>query len=126
MWVDAADSDPLLAVALPAIAMAAAALDVPAIDAPEMDFADHERLRARATSARAVGFRAKFAIHPAQLAIIHEAFGPTPAQRLWAEHVTKAYEQGAAEGCGSVRVDDRVVDAATIRRARQILERSRA
>lgn len=126
MQVDAADSDALLAFTLPAVAMAAAALDVPAIDAPEMNVADADRLRARAASARAVGFRAKFAIHPVQLAIIHDTFGSTPAQRTWAERVMRAYQQASAEGRGSVRVDDRVVDAATIKRARQILERSRA
>jgi citrate lyase subunit beta/citryl-CoA lyase len=126
MGVDSADADPLLSFALPMVAVAAAALGVPAIDAPEMNFADLERLRARAANARALGFRAKFAIHPSQLPIIHEAFGPTSVERLWAERVTRAYEQGRAEGHGSVRVDDRVVDAATVKRARQILERSQA
>jgi citrate lyase subunit beta / citryl-CoA lyase len=126
MGVDSVDADPLLSFALPMVAVAAAALGVPAIDAPEMNFADLERLRARAASARALGFRAKFAIHPSQLPIIHEAFGPSSLERLWAERVTRAYEQGRAEGHGSVRVDDRVVDAATVKRARRILERSQA
>jgi citrate lyase subunit beta/citryl-CoA lyase len=124
MRVDADTADALLAYALPTVAVAAAAADVPAIDAPEMDLADPGRLHARCAAARALGFRAKFAIHPKQLSTIHEAFGPTPAQRLWAERVTQAYEQGRSEGRGSVRVDDRVVDQATVKRARQILQRS--
>jgi citrate lyase subunit beta/citryl-CoA lyase len=126
MRVDTVDADLLLGFAQSMVAVAAAAVDVPAIDAPEMDFADHDRLRAGAACARAAGFHAKFAIHPAQLAIIHESFTPTPAQRTWAERVTRAYEQGSSQGLGSVRVGDRVVDAATIKRARQILARSRA
>ncbi len=122
MRVDAAGSEPLIAFARAAVALAAAAAGVPAIDAPEMDFGDHERLRAQAASARGAGFIAKFAIHPVQLEIIHEVFGPTTALRAWAERVTRAYEEGAARGHGSVRVDDRVVDMATIQRARSILE----
>jgi citrate lyase beta subunit len=124
MRVDPAESDPLLAFALPMIATAAAALGVPAIDAPEMNLADIGRLRARCANARALGFRAKFAIHPTQLPSIHEVFSPTSAERLWAERVTRAYEDGTAAGRGSVRLDDRLVDAATVKRARQILERS--
>lgn len=126
MRVDAAGSDALMAFARSSVAVAAAAAGVPAIDAPEMDLADQDRLRARAAGARAAGFLAKFAIHPAQLAIIHDAFGPSAAQRTWAERVTRAYEEGSARGHGSVRVDDRLVDAATIQRARQILDGRRA
>lgn len=126
MRVDLAESDSLLAFALPMIAMAAAAAGVPAIDAPEMTLGDEPRLRARCASARALGCRAKFAIHPTQLTTIHEVFAPTAAERRWAERVTHAYEHSRADGRGSVRVDDRVVDEATVKRARQILERSQA
>ncbi|MGH9349290.1 MAG: HpcH/HpaI aldolase/citrate lyase family protein [Vicinamibacterales bacterium] len=123
MRVGASGSDPLMAFAQASVVVAAAAAGVPAIDAPEMDLADASRLRAQAARACAAGFLAKFAIHPAQLAIIHDAFGPAAAERAWAERVTRAYEESRARGHGSVRVDDRLVDAATIRRARQILER---
>jgi citrate lyase beta subunit len=122
MGVDPAASEPPIAFARAAIAVAAAAVEVPAIDAPEMNVADHDRLRAQSSLARSAGFVAKFAIHPAQLAIIHDVFGPTTVSRAWAERVTRAYEEGVVHGLGSVRVDDRVVDTATIQRARRILE----
>jgi len=125
MQVDAADSDALVAFALPLIAVAAAAVPVPAIDAPELDITNEERLRQRAAAARALGFVAKFAIHPAQLPAIHDAFSATAGQRQWAERVSEAYERGRAEGRGSVRLDDRMIDAATLKRARDILERTR-
>lgn len=125
MRVETLEAGTLLGFVLSAVAVAAAAASVAAIDAPEMSLADHERLRARSVLARAAGFRAKFAIHPAQLATIHEVFAPTVEQRTWAERVTRAYEEGSAQGLGSVRVDDRLVDAATVRHARGILERSR-
>ena len=125
MHVDASESDALIAFALPQIAAAATAAGVPAIDSPELGINDEDRLRTRAVSARAVGFSAKFAIHPAQLPVIHHVFGTTTAQREWAERVSHAYERGKAEGHGSVRIDDRMIDAATLKRARDILERTR-
>lgn len=125
MGVETLQAETLLGFALSSVAVAAAAANVPAIDAPEMSIADHERLRTRAVLARAAGFRAKFAIHPTQIATIHDVFAPTAAQRTWAERVTRAYEEGGAQGLGSVRVDDRLVDAATVRHARGIIERSR-
>jgi citrate lyase subunit beta/citryl-CoA lyase len=126
MHVDASpEADVVVDFARAAVAVAAAAADVPAIDAPELDLADPDGWRKGAARARAMGFRGKFAIHPAQLAIIHETLAARPAQRDWAERVIQAYEQGSARGLGSVRVDDRLVDAATVRRARQIVDRSR-
>lgn len=126
MRVDASESAALIAFALPTIAAAAAAVGVPAIDSPELDITNDDRLHQRAAGARAVGFSAKFAIHPAQLPAIHQAFAATAAQREWAERVSHAYERGTAEGHGSVRVDNRMIDAATLRRARDILERTRS
>jgi citrate lyase subunit beta/citryl-CoA lyase len=125
MGVETLEAGTLLGFALSSVAVAAAAANVPAIDAPEMSIGDRQRLRARAVLARDAGFRAKFAIHPAQLATIHDVFAPTAEQRTWAERVTRVYEEGSAQGLGSVRVDDRLVDAATVRHARGILERCR-
>jgi citrate lyase beta subunit len=125
MQVDPAESDALVAFALPMIAAAAAAVAVPAIDSPELDITNEDRLRKRAAHARAVGFAAKFAIHPAQLPAIHDAFSATAGQREWAERVSEAYERGKAAGRGSVRLDDRMIDAATLKRARDILDRAR-
>ena len=121
MAVDPVVSDPVVAFARHAVVIAAAAAGVPAIDAPEMNLTDRELLRAHAARARAAGFAAKFAIHPSQLEIIHDAFAPSADLERWAERVTRAYEEGVAMGHGSVRVDDCVVDAVTIERARQIL-----
>jgi citrate lyase subunit beta / citryl-CoA lyase len=125
MRVASGDAESLLTFALSMVAAAASAVNVPAIDAPEMQIGDRDRLRTRCEAARTLGFRSKFAIHPAQLPIIHDIFGPSSAEREWAERVTRAYEEAQAEGRGSVRLDDRAIDAATVKHARQILERSR-
>ena len=122
MRVERAGSEPLVGFARHAVSVAAAAAGVPAIDTPEMNLTDADGLRDAACAARAAGFAAKFAIHPSQLEIIHGAFAPSDAERAWADRVTRAYDEAAANGHGSVRVDDHVVDAVTVERARQVLD----
>lgn len=121
MGVDLAEAGGLVDFARAMVATAAAAAGLPAIDTPEPDVRDLERLRRETQRARGFGFRAKFAVHPAQLPVIHDVLMPTSAQREWAERVVRAYEQAAAEGRGSVELDGRMIDAATARRARTLL-----
>lgn len=107
-----------------AIVTAAAAAGITAIDAPELDVGDLDGLRAATRRARGLGFRAKFAIHPSQIAVIHEALGDRDAERDWAARVIEAYDQAVAGGLGAATLDGRMIDRATVRRARAILERS--
>lgn len=67
--------------------------------------------------ARACGFGAKLCIHPAQVAPIHEALAPTPAQESWALRVLAAFESGQ----GAARVDGRMVDRPLLLKARAML-----
>jgi len=94
---------------------------VAAIDAPELHVGDLNRLRVATRRARALGFHAKFAIHPAQVPVIHEELAGGEDQ-AWAARVVEAYERATADGRGSVALDGRMIDAATIRRAREILK----
>src|SRR6185295_9725096 len=73
MGVDALDPS-LADFARASISNAAAAAHVPAIDAPELQVNDLPRLQTAARRARGLGFHGKFAIHPSQLPLIHEAF----------------------------------------------------
>jgi len=106
------------------IAAAARAAGLAVIDAPELDVADLEALRSATTRARGMGFRAKFAIHPSQVPVIHEALGDPQAERAWAARVLEAYDRAAASGRGAAALDGRMIDRATVRRARAILDRS--
>ena len=103
------------------VANAAAAAGVPAIDAPLLQIDDADRLRAATRHARALGFRAKFAIHPSQVAVIHEEFAGGD-DRAWALRAVEAYERAAGEGKGSVALDGRMIDEATMKSARAILK----
>jgi citrate lyase subunit beta/citryl-CoA lyase len=114
--------DPALAdFARATVSNAAAAAGVAAIDAPLLQINDADRLRAAARRARALGFRAKFAIHPAQVAVINEEFAGG-ADRAWALRAVEAYERAARDGHGSVALDGRMIDEATMKRARDILK----
>ena len=125
MRVDALD--PALAdFARATVSNAAAAAGVPAIDAPLLQLDDVDGLRTAALHARALGFQAKFAIHPSQISVIHEAFAHDALaggiDRAWALRAVEAYERAARDGQGSVALDGRMIDEATMKRVRDILK----
>ncbi len=60
---------------------AAAAAQVQAIDTVWADYRDADGLRREAEEAARIGFTAKLAIHPAQVAIINEVFAPETVAR---------------------------------------------
>ena len=97
--------------------IAARAVGVSAIDAVYPDFRDVDGLGVEARAHRALGFDAKSAIHPAQLAVIDAAFSPSEVDRAWAERVIAAFGSDA----GVVQLDGVMLDVPHLRRARQIL-----
>jgi citrate lyase subunit beta/citryl-CoA lyase len=99
--------------------LAAAAADVTAIDTIYTDFKDPEGLKAECLAARRSGFAAKMAIHPAQLAIINEAFSVSAAEREWAERVLAAF--AANPDAGTLALDGRMIDKPHLTLARRLL-----
>jgi len=93
----------------------AAAARLPVIDSPFFDLADDAGLRAEASAAADLGFTAKAAIHPRQVAAINAAFAPAPEEIEWAHAVLEVADAGVG------LVDGVMVDAAVARRARRIL-----
>lgn len=82
---------------------------------------DAERVRADMQLARAHGFGAKLCIHPRQVAMVHEALGPSQEQADWARRVLAAAEAAAG---AAVQVDGKMVDRPVLERARLILQRA--
>jgi citrate lyase subunit beta/citryl-CoA lyase len=69
-----------------------------------------------------MGFDGKWAIHPAQIASINDAFTPTADEIAQAQRILAAYAQAdTAEGRGAIVVDDQMVDAAQLRVERKKL-----
>ena len=106
------------------VCIAARAAGLAALDGPFFAFRDAEGLRENAAASRRLGFTGKFAIHPDQIEIIEQAFGPSEDELAQARRVIEAFEIAEREGRGSTSLDGRVVDIPVVKRARQLLRRS--
>jgi citrate lyase beta subunit len=107
--------------AMQRIVVAARATGLRVLDGPVADYRDEEGLRRSCLISRSLGFDGKWCIHPAQIGIVNEVFSPTEREVEWAKKVVAAYEEANAEGSGSVSVNGQMVDAASIRLARNTL-----
>jgi citrate lyase beta subunit len=107
--------------AMQRIVVAARAAGLRVLDGPVADYGDEEGLRSSCMIARSLGFDGKWCIHPAQIAVVNEAFSPTDKEVDWAKKVVAAYDEANAEGSGSVSVGGQMVDAASIKLARNTL-----
>jgi citrate lyase subunit beta/citryl-CoA lyase len=103
------------------VVLAAATIGADAVDAVFVDFRALDRLRQDAVRARAIGFRGKMAIHPDQVGIINDVFSPTADEVAEAKRLLEAEAAARARGEGAYRVDNQMVDAPVIARAKRLL-----
>jgi citrate lyase subunit beta/citryl-CoA lyase len=96
---------------------AAAGLRGP-IDVVHLDFEDKAGLEEQCRLARALGFRGKACIHPAQLETINSVFAPSEGEIAWAQSVVDAFE-GQSEGV--LAINGTMVDKPVVERARRVL-----
>jgi citrate lyase subunit beta/citryl-CoA lyase len=96
------------------------------VDGPYADIRDIDGYRAQAGSAAMLGFGGKWAIHPSQIAPAHEIFSPTEMEIAYATRVRDGYAEACARGEGATSIDGRLVDAASVRMMRPILDRAEA
>ena len=92
------------------------------IDSVYTDFRDAEGLAAEAREAAADGFLGKLAIHPAQVAVINEAFTPSAEAVAAARRIVEAF--AAAPGAGVVALDGKMVDRPHLVNAQALLARA--
>jgi citrate lyase subunit beta/citryl-CoA lyase len=103
------------------VALAARAAGVAALDSPFVRFRDQDGLKREIEVALKLGFKGKFAIHPAQLDTINAMFSPRPEDVEYARRVMEAWDQAEAEGRGSTSLDGRMIDVPVVKRARSLL-----
>ena len=108
------------------VLVAARAAGIQAIDGPHLGIRDDDAFRTDVAHARTLGFDGKWAIHPAQLDALREAFTPTEAEIADAREVLDALDAAAADGAGAVGVGDRMLDEALALSARRVLARAGA
>lgn len=101
-----------------AVRLAAGEAGLWACDAAYGAIKDLEGYRAEALAAKRMGYIGKSCIHPTQIAVANEIFRPTEEEISFARRVVETAEK---TGAGAFTVDDRMIDAPFIRRARAVL-----
>jgi citrate lyase subunit beta / citryl-CoA lyase len=86
---------------------------------------DTRALRAQSLRAKALGYRAKACIHPAQLPVVHEVFSPSEAELAQARATLAAYEEALRGGRGATTLDGELIDAPIAARAARLLALNR-
>jgi len=85
-----------------------------AFDSPDPVRADTQR-------ARRLGFGGKLCIHPKQVDIVNDCFGPTPEEKAWANRVVQA---AAMAGGAAISLDGEMIDRPVVARALELLKQS--
>ena len=108
--------------ALSRVLVACRANGLRAIDGPFGDFGDSDGFAAAARRAAALGYDGKWAIHPSQIDLANEVFTPPEAEIERARRVLRALDEAAAAGRGAAQLDGRMIDAASARMARNVVD----
>lgn len=108
------------------IVTSAHAHDVQAIDGPYSEIPNLDGYARTAYFSRALGFDGKWALHPSQIEICNETYGPTAEEFARAERILAAYDAAVAEDqAGAVMFEGEMIDEASRKMALQIAARAR-
>lgn len=97
---------------------------LPPVAPTQTRFRDLDAFRTSSEDLLARGFRSRTAIHPTQVAVINDVFAPSPLEIERAQAVLDQFSS-SVQGV-SVDSSGRMVDAAVVRGAREVIERARA
>ena len=106
------------------IAVAAKAFGLDAIDGPYADFSNSENLKFDCDRASLIGMNGKWAIHPNQIEVIQKVFSYSQEEVEHARAQLAAYEEGKKNGIGVVKLGSTMIDAASIKLVRTVLEKA--
>lgn len=107
------------------ILVAARAHGLQAVDGPYSRLRDLDGLRRLAAAAAGLGYDGKWALHPAQVDVINEAFSPAPAQLERAREILARYKESSDKAqAGAVRLGDDMIDEASRKLAQRLVERA--
>nr|CAD6430706.1 CoA ester lyase [Rhizobium sp. Q54] len=114
------------------VVLAARAHGLDVIDSVFNDFRDTNGLVAECAQGRAMGFDGKMLIHPAQIAVANDCFGPSPEGVAEAEAIIAAFANPAAQDLNVINMNGQMVERLHLEQAerlvakvRQISERKR-
>jgi citrate lyase beta subunit len=115
-----------LATSLQLCLLAARANGLAILDGVHNAFRDLDGLRAACVQGREMGFDGKTLIHPDQLAVANEVFGPSAEAIALARKHLAAFEEAEAAGQGVAVVDGRIVENLHAAAARRLLAKADA
>lgn len=105
--------------------MAARARGLICVDGVFNAFKDADGLRAECAQGRDLGMDGKTLIHPAQVEIANEVFGPSAEDIALAERQIAAFDEAVARGEGVAVVDGQIVENLHVATARATLAKAR-
>ncbi|MDE0715833.1 MAG: CoA ester lyase [Gammaproteobacteria bacterium] len=97
-----------------------------AIDGPYGDYNDPDGFIAAAKRVAAMGYEGKWAIHPSQIELANRVMSPPEAEVERARGILEALEEAEKAGKGAASLDGKLIDAASARMARNIVEQGMA
>ncbi len=106
------------------IAHVAKANGLQAIDGPYADIDNTEGFRNSCKYASMLGCDGKWAIHPSQIDPANKIFAPSEEEAKKASKIVEEYQKAQEEGRGAVSVDGEMVDEATHKMAKNMVEKA--
>ena len=95
------------------------------VDGPFGDFSDDEGFVAQAKRSATLGMVGKWAIHPKQVNLANDIFSPSEKQIQEAEEILEVMVNAEKASQGAAVYKGRLVDIASIKQAKVIIEKSR-
>jgi citrate lyase subunit beta/citryl-CoA lyase len=106
--------------------LAARASNLDILDGVHLDLDDEAGFRAACEQGRDMGFDGKTLIHPKQIAIANEVFGPSAQDLDFARRVIAAWQEARRRGEGVVVVDGKLVENLHVEEAKRTLAMAEA
>lgn len=85
------------------------------------DYRDVERFRDIVRRSKRLGLRGASCIHPNQVMVCNEEFGPTEEEVAKARRIVEGYDAALARGEGAITVDGQFVDVPIAERAKAVI-----
>lgn len=104
------------------VVVAARAHGLAILDGTFNDLMDETSFRAECVAARNLGMDGKTLIHPTQVALANEVFGPSREEIVWARRVIEAFADPDNSGKAVISLAGRMVERLHERQARRVLE----
>lgn len=99
----------------------AAGIEAP-IDSIFKDFRNEAGFASESAHSRELGFQGKLLVHPDQINISHQVFGPTAEEIEEAREIVKQYGNAKESGTAAISVGGQMVDVPVAERAKKLLE----